>query len=328
MELTCIPVHQITANSVVSYSEWPEGMPRRENTAMRDAFVDIDNTASGKVTKKVHAKIRKVTKAWFSSLYYTNQSKKHTNQLSGRRMKFVTLTLPSQQHNTDREIKRNGIRVFLQRLKRHHGITRYIWKAEKQQNGNVHFHILIDQFIEWKTLRWEWNSVLDNLGYITEYRNRMKAFHKDGFQPRVDLVKQWPLDKQWKAYKEGVNNNWSSPNTTDIHNLYNTRNPEAYISKYVSKSSQEQIIDGRVWECSDDVRQLSNYVNQPTRDIEALVELLKEDKRCFIFEDPNFRVITGPVAKIIAQRFPKLHDDICDYFACAWEAIEHAQPPP
>src|SRR5690606_39568338 len=61
------------------------------------------------------------------------------------RLSFITLTLPSPQGSiSDKEIKRGPLRMFIQKMGRRYGMYNYVWKAEKQKNGNIHFHITTD----------------------------------------------------------------------------------------------------------------------------------------------------------------------------------------
>ena len=66
------------------------------------------------------------------------------------KLTFITLTLPSKQIHSDNEIKSKCLNQFLIELKKNHSVSRYIWKAEKQENNNIHFHIIADKFIKWQ----------------------------------------------------------------------------------------------------------------------------------------------------------------------------------
>ena len=55
-------------------------------------------------------------------------------------MKFITLTLSDVQAHTDDSIKEHMLQPFLYWLQRYYNCS-YVWKAETQINGNIHFHI-------------------------------------------------------------------------------------------------------------------------------------------------------------------------------------------
>src|SRR5690606_29708884 len=78
---------------------------------------------------------------------------------------FVTCTLPAKQIHSDKVIKRAFV-LFLDNLKKTYGVRQYIWKSEAQNNGNLHFHVLIDRYIDWQIIRKLWNSQMVRLGYV------------------------------------------------------------------------------------------------------------------------------------------------------------------
>ena len=68
------------------------------------------------------------------------------------KLALITLTLPSAQRHPDEEIKSKLLNQFLIELKNKFQVRDYIWKAEKQENGNIHFHILINKYIHHRRL--------------------------------------------------------------------------------------------------------------------------------------------------------------------------------
>lgn len=148
---------------------------------------------------------------------------------------MITLTLASIQHNTDEEIKKNLLNNFLQICRTKWKIENYIWKAEKQDNGNIHFHIIIDKFVSHTEIRESWNRIQNkkDYEYIDNYRKKMKLKYVNGFIPEFESCCE--VEKQKERYDRNILENWSNPNSTDIHSLKNIRNAAAYISKYLAK---------------------------------------------------------------------------------------------
>ena len=146
---------------------------------------------------------------------------------------FITLTLSSAQRHCDKILKRELLNHFIITLKNNYGLKNYIWKAEVQQNGNLHYHLLQDTYIPHKELRTIWNGCQNKLGYVDEFART--HLHAD-------------------------------PNSSDIHGLRKVRNVEAYVSKYMSKSETSRPICGHTWGRSDSINKLSGFVL--TRDIE------------------------------------------------------------
>lgn len=84
-------------------------------------------------------------------------------------------------------------------------MERYIWRAEAQENGNIHFHITTDVYIPQMGLRKDWNSCCDILGYTTRFE--IKHGHRE-------------------------------PNSTDVHSVKHVRSLVSYLAKYLGKNRQ------------------------------------------------------------------------------------------
>jgi hypothetical protein len=222
---------------------------------------DSNRKTNGKISMNAR---RKITKA----VDYLLLMSKPQTQISNPRGKevqfclaFITLTLPSKQIHTDNEIKSKCLNQFLIELKTRHHISNYVWRGEKQKNGNIHFHIIVNKFVNWNDLRNRWNRIINKLGYVDRYRENQQAFHSTGFKFRPELSKNWDYEHQLKAYKEGARHDFKNPNSTDVHSIKKIRNLENYVCKYMTKNEDdpnnkttidsdhaEQI--GRLWGCN------------------------------------------------------------------------------
>lgn len=211
---------------------------------------------NGFVSKKTARRISNYINNLHDAIAYREYDKlaKYNNRKAN--LTFITLTLPSKQRHTDNEVKRLMLNRFITTLQDRKKLTAYLWRAEPQANDNIHFHFVTPDFIHWSEIKLLWNTILDDHGYIEEYRKSMQSFHSQGFKVRRDLLKTWNFEAQKKAYIEGVKNNWSQPNSTDIHNVKKVKNVGAYIAKYMCKHGEGQyrIIEGRIWGCSDNLR--------------------------------------------------------------------------
>jgi len=209
-----------------------------------------DNYHYGKISKTAERKINRA----IDYLTYLAQPKKLPNTFHGKglsfRLNFITLTLSSEQIHSDHEIMSRLFSPFLQSLRQKWHVTNYIWRAERQSSGGIHYHIITDKFIPWSQLRDVWNRHQQNLGYVTRYRANQLNWHRKGFRPRPELYKKWSIEKQRKAYNEGIRHDWNSPNSTDVHSLLRISNVRAYFKKYMTKSGQSSDIQGRLWGCS------------------------------------------------------------------------------
>lgn len=297
-QITFIPTVSVYPDKICIYKEvnWSNGRPSRldpETGEMiphikHDHLLNSARSAEGKVSTQAR---RKISKAIDYLLLLAKPQTQHL-RMSGKmfsfRIAFVTLTLPSRQIHDDNTIKNKCLNSLLLELKQFHSVKNYVWRAEKQGNGNIHFHLLIDKFVPWSELRDRWNRIVNKLGYVDRYQANMKEFYKAGFKVRKELLKKWDYEHQLSAYQSGTKSGFSNPNSTDIHSIKKIRNVKTYVSKYMSKnekeheqttaedeSTQKQI--GRIWGCNHElssVKGMSTEIDWETS--EVLTKLVNE----------------------------------------------------
>ena len=59
---------------------------------------------------------------------------------------FITLTLPAEQSESDQFVTKNILGNFLDRCRKLSLLNNYVWRTEKQKNGNIHYHIITDTY--------------------------------------------------------------------------------------------------------------------------------------------------------------------------------------
>lgn len=162
------------------------------------------------------------------------------------RAAFITLTLPAVQKHSDVELKK-CLDLFLQDLRRVYKVQNYVWRSELQDNGNIHFHILIDKYIYHKIIRNYWLKALRHTGYVKEYQRKfIKMSFVEYRNYRRQLLKKEPENfHEWnktihKAYMYGKETDWLSPNATDVKNVHSMRQMASYLSKYMTKKNEEE----------------------------------------------------------------------------------------
>jgi len=251
MKNNLVPYYSLSPNSLTLY-ERPDVVKseKKINSSINNLIdntnytLDLSSTARKRLnsslkymmyltkTKKIKGKkIKNKYQNYITDYDKTNIYKKTVNY----KITFITLTLPSEQIHSDKIIKAKLLNQFLIEIKTKHNVNNYIWKAEKQKNGNIHFHILIDNYIYWQTIRDIWNRIINKMGYVTKYQQNMLEYFKNGFIKSKSKKDKRTLKQQMKAYKNGVDTNWLHPNSTDIHALYSVKNLSAYMSKYMAK---------------------------------------------------------------------------------------------
>jgi len=225
----------------------------------------------------------------FNSEFINKKGDKYNKPVPFK-LSFITLTLSATQHNSDEEIKSKLLNHFLTDLRRKHNVNYYIWKAEKQENGNIHFHILTNRYIPHNYIRESWNSIQNKPGfnYVDIYSKNMQAYFKNGF-------KSFPNDKrtlsqQKKVYNINKSIKWTNPNSTDIHALYKVKNIQAYLTKYISKSVTKT---ERVLKMNDLFNELEQY---------NLLKINTELSQALSFEDDiNNEIYDLEINRILSE---------------------------
>lgn len=313
----------------VTYKDFSQVQKKRVVTEESKANLIQRNkgkTYNGYMSKNTARKVKENINVLILILKYGSKG--------ARRPTFVTLTLPATQLHDDNEIKRNMLNDFIRNMKRKTDTRHNVWRAEPQKNGNIHFHLLMDTFIEWKLIRGHWNRIMNRYGYIDEYRKNMNNFHKNGFTIRKDLLPRWTIEKQKAAYQYGIKSNWSNPNTTDIHALYRTKSVGAYITKYMCKSDTTgRTIKGRIWGATKEVKKLKYYTDTVAihdflhtannyEVIDYLQEIEKDLNTRAIHED-YFSLYTHKTSSddLLKSKSKTLYAKYCDYYQNIYNQI-------
>ena len=295
-----------------------------------------NSTPSGHINRKIRLRMARIIHNWIDSVKYINSTQ--PSQKS-RLFTFVTLTLPATQMHTDKELHRQALGRFLVKIQRKYGVINYMWRAERQKNSNIHYHVICDSYIHWKSLRYEWNAIMNDLGYIDQYRTNQKNFHKNGFKLNVTALAKWPEINQRKAYQEGVESNWSNPNSTDIHSLKSIKDAAKYVMKYVSKSDEvdklqklddrfkaglvaelqyqderkvimdaivAEKINGKVWGCSDAIKTLSDPKIIKDLDVTLLMEKMVNDPDTKEVVKDEVVILYNPNLQYFVSKFPSI----------------------
>lgn len=207
------------------------------------------------------------------------------NPVSGRycfhRLSFITLTVSSQKNISAKEAYQKLLAGFLQWLRKSKGVKTYIWKAELQARGQIHYHITLPDFIHYKEIRDEWNKLQKAAGLLDEYAKEHGHFN---------------------------------PNSTDIHDVRHVKNLSSYIVKELGKSidakklhykkvvdslvkageipadqeekflaeyvGEEMITEGKVWDCSNNLSGCRYFSVVMTARHTDLIEALLEKGDC------------------------------------------------
>jgi len=217
-----IPCLSIRPGYIACYNTYTE---THYNRPLRMSWLDNfkANDHKGKVSRNAEKRIKNAID-WLLALA---SDKQFTRFKDGRsywfKINFVTLTLSSPQMHSDNTIKKELLNQLLVEARKKWNIIHYLWRAERQKNGNIHFHLVCDKFIPWSELRDTWNRIQNKLGYVDRFHDKHKK---------------------------------RNPNSTDVHSIKNIKNISAYLSKYCSKQSEGEPIKGKLWGLSESLSKI------------------------------------------------------------------------
>lgn len=227
----------INARMVVKYAVMTkkQGGVLEENEKRKKNLIqnNKEKTYNGKLSIKTRSTIKTYTA---NMILVNSRSKKNGKKGSAS---FITLTLPSKQIHEDNEIKRKILQPFLAECKRIDNMKHYMWTAETQENGNIHFHIISPTYIKKEVLQERWNRHLETLNYISRC-----------------CVK--------------------NPPSTHIKGVSQTNKAISYISKYISKENENRRkVKGRLWGCDTETEKLKN-IKIDNEEFETIKEYIED----------------------------------------------------
>lgn len=259
-----LPEYQVARffqNSVVIYNviEFP---PRKTDKQKENEKNLTRGQFNGFLSIKAKSKIKKIISPWLNSIFEFRKGKIKTKLQKSPYPTFITLTLSSAQKHDDCQIKRECLNPFLINLQRKFNVRHYFWICETQNNGNLHFHIIIDSYVPHPEVRKLWNQAQERLGYITAFT---KAHHH------------------------------ANPNSTDIHSIRHIDSIESYVMKYVQKGGGSRIIRGKIWDCSKSLKSAPLLEVIPDHETTAFINKLGQSAHFRKYIDENVTVFTGDV---------------------------------
>lgn len=194
------------------------------------------------------------------------------NPITQKRQKFHlafwTLTLSAPQYfKSDSDIKKQLLEPFLRKMRKK-GMRNYIWKAELQQNGNIHFHLLTDFFLPYTVIRDTWNNCQSRLGYIDDFERRFG--HRD-------------------------------PNSTDVRSVKSGSQIASYLSKYMlkptEKNKQQKLSPveaekrkGKVWDCSQNLKIRNQHYDFLSDNLYSILRQLETSKKIRTHHEEFFKL--------------------------------------
>lgn len=178
-----------------------------------------NNNSNGEISKKAESKIKNAVNWLVQSAKLKRVYDKATGKNFYFKINFVTLTIPLQENcPDDKFIKEKIFHPWVVYARKYFGLRNYIWRAETQANGMLHFHVTSDTFMHHAKIRRAWNRLLEKEGLLESFKA-----------------------------KYGHDN----PNSTDVHSVKKVKELGAYLAKYFTKEDKDRRkVKGRLWGCN------------------------------------------------------------------------------
>ena len=221
-----------------------------------------DNTQKGHLSKKATTRLKN-SLSW---LILQAKPKRIKNNSTGKhftfRINLITLTLPFNQGKlSDNFIRRELLNVMLMNLKNRYNLNTYVWKAEAQANGNIHFHIVTDTYMPHEEIRMIWNRIITKKGLMKEYTDKMKNLSFEDYVNMIDNKGTKDIRLIKKNFEYNNSTGWCNPNSTDVHSIKGVQNLSAYLATYMSKKEKDKRkIVGRIWSSSVNISSKSKLI--------------------------------------------------------------------
>lgn len=202
---------------------------------------------------------------------------------------------------------------WLTTCRRHHGLTTYVWVAERQKNGTLHFHILTNNFLEiYKVNRAMAKCINTSVlqGKLSWGQSSLTLYngvdvdsiqHPKRRQGETRAQYRWRLKEQKKhTIKERVK--------------FATK----YMTKYLSKN--DEVFTHLPFHCSRDISQLFTSLLLSDKDFEVYKQYLSdnpddyivykdEERTTFVFRKPPNEIIFSVLDKLNNMLFDMYHNN-------------------
>lgn len=205
---------------------------------------------------------------------------------------FITLTLSSKQAHSTKEVTNLLFNTFLTEIRQRTNMANYVWRLEFQENGNVHYHLVTDTYLDYFFLKKIWNRIQKNHGYIDDYKKKHEALSLSQYCELYKHRKNATFQSLAKSYAEGKKNNWEQPPSVDVISAHSKTTIAHYLSKYFAKTDEgkplcntldtaENSANLRIWFCSRSLSKLNSVTNFVEAVNFNIFEIIKTAKKLF-----------------------------------------------
>lgn len=247
----------------------------------RSKFMDLDTfeeitfkkqfhhfKISSAAQKKIQEKIN-----WLYLLAKSRYQKTYSGkEIFNFKINFLTLTLPSTQKHPTAQITNECFNQFLTEIRQRTKMENYVWRLEFQGNGNLHYHIVTDTYIDYFLAQKIWNRIINKLGYVDAYTAKFSAMSLQEYIDNVKYNDNVDFAKLAKSYVKNKRLGWTSPPSVDVQVCTSNKAISYYISKYFGKDkadackcnaldNEQNSFSLRLWFCSRSLSALTSIVD-------------------------------------------------------------------
>lgn len=202
-----VEVIQIRPNCIIAYPEWLDNkMPPSWSSHIEEANAAKEELYSGELKVSAAKRLKKAV-----NLLLMSSPKKWiwnpcTQKMQLFQISFLTLTISSKYlFLTAGEAHKALLAPFLDWLRRTCKCNSYIWKAELQQRGQIHYHLTLGSFILHSEIKEKWNYLQRKAGLLEDFNQEYGHYN---------------------------------PNSIDIHTVNKVNDLAGYLCKYIAKAQE------------------------------------------------------------------------------------------
>lgn len=332
------PVACIEWNRITVYREPHERKGKRVQriASMKNLTRGVFNGYMSPATRR---KVRRPVSTWIRSMMLWRAEVKRKYDPGRAYPTFLTVTLPSRQVHTDAEITRACLGPFIQRLKRDYEIEHYFWRAEAQENGNVHYHLLVDKYIPKRYLQLAWNMSAEALGYLTRYFEESGSLtppstevHRVTDKKRDPKTGKWrtvdPVDYLMEYVLDAPTMEKGDPNSPEDEQkprkiIGRWRKADGSIIEYVTRP-----ITGRVWGMADALREIREPRAEVSVDMAVTLEKAREAGILKRVDNERATMYFGPVSLVLGRAKREAWAVVKTYYLTVFGHLYPALLPP
>ncbi len=272
MSISYLPVLQVRNGCVLKYLQYQyDYRPPPKKSIIENLQETGISTYSGEV-KSAAARRLQSTIDVIIQTSRVKMIKRPNGKMFPFRLAFVTLTVPGKiQKVKDVQKVFSSFTAWLRYTR-----TSYVWKAEFQKRGQLHYHLIVNRYLEWKEISKAWNSRLKKAKMLQEY-----AAEHGHFNPNSTDVRSVRMDK--------------------------SKNMAKYLAKYIAKdleNSKGQKI-GKWWGASRNLNSKRFVFEGDYAELDKLEKCKKIEGDQYVIYQVNPISIMSKGTKANYQRWKK-----------------------